>query len=446
MESTRDERHEFRRGGKGSLNLSDSGCHQTPVSDSENGTHFTPPALLLRSVSDSPSHYFLRGRWASTPLLKTEGKSLSMSCSPPYPTCPPAPTFSSPAATSTPDANNLGYGKSGVSIGSSSYNFSSLSHIEAPSSLSKLVRSTDDAKVSSLSQLGPDEFQKRIENLETTADSLGRSSDSGIGSLLQSPQLDNSSDSRVVQKAPRRSPRHLALTNRLDRCSRLKVNYRRKLKTTSYVTAPGLYCGQQRVDFISLLAERDIWQLVELILSQLSAADLCSFSLVDPAWNSTLESRVLQNQRRLQFVEQKKINRENLGEDIFKTRSSSRIAMQEVNRNMSPVIKRTRSEADSSSEKIHSPSKIKSRLFDDVDLVVDKLLHCPNCSFTSSVSKKSLSGDERGVCGSKSCGLIFCTRCLYSEHPGKPCRTIQTIKSKQSVVSSKKSKARLRRL
>ena len=57
-------------------------------------------------------------------------------------------------------------------------------------------------------------------------------------------------------------------------------------------------------------------------------------------------------------------------------------------------------------------------------------------------------GKGRAACSSKTCGLVFCSTCLYSEHPGQPCRVVHvsTRSKTTSVVSSKKSKARLRRL
>jgi len=192
-----------------------------------------------------------------------------------------------------------------------------------------------------------------------------------------------------------------------------------------------------------------MWHLVDLILAHVSrAGDLCSVALVSPTWRACLAGSPVHDLRRQAYVEEKKRDRENFGQSgaSVKTRSSPRLAMQEVNRNLSPSTKRNRNET-ASSGSISSPNKIRNRLFDDVSSSsAEKLVHCPNCSASSPVVKTQ---DGKGLasCSSKTCGLVFCSTCLYSEHPGQPCRTVHvSTRSKTSVVSSKKSKARLRRL
>ena len=151
--------------------------------------------------------------------------------------------------------------------------------------------------------------------------------------MLQSPVKDRSCEESHVAGLPklRRSPRQLALSVRLDRCSRILPAHKpklRSLRSESYVEPPGLYLGIDRVDLLRLLSERDIWETLERILSYLSPGDLCSVALVSQCWRKTLEGRVLQDQRRKSFVLDNKLNRENLGEELFRTRTSPRLAMQ----------------------------------------------------------------------------------------------------------------------
>jgi len=402
------------------------------------------PPTLLRCTTDSPSHYFLRAnRWSSTPLLKVPGlgRSFSIPAS-----CTPLLLAGQPVQTSTPDTS--GNDLKNHSLGSYS-DFST-------SSLLTSQVTAESSQVSSLSALGPKEFQKRIDDhLDQTETEQHTTADSGIGTSLQTSTDTSNNISKDDPHEPvaviprlRRSPRQL-VTNRLDRCTRLASD-RVKIKIRSEpvlrsVHPAGLFCGELRLDFMERLADRDMWEVSDKIFSLLSAADLCSVSLVSSSWRKALESRILQDLRRKEYIQEKKLNRENLGEVILRTRTSPRLAMQEVNRNLSPTNKRNRADLTSSSSFLTgSPKKVRNRLFPDPgDLSKSKMLHCPNCSHSSPVDQ------ERSIatCSGASCGLVFCSLCYYSEHPGKPCRVISIPRSKSAVVvSSKRSKSRLRRL
>lgn len=417
---------------------------QSPAGSFISPLSLVSPPTLVRCTTDSPSHYFLRGnhRWSSTPLLKVPG--LGRSCS--IPISYTQLVSGQPIQTSTPDTA-AGNGRKDISTGSCSE--------LSISSLSASKISSDLSQVSSLSALGPKEFQKRIDNLdqtETEDAAASREADSGIGSSLQS-SYDTSSNLSKVHYEPvipklRRSPRQL-VTNRLDRCTRLvsdkvKTKLRPPDDEHRSVHPAGLFVGKETIDFLARLAERDMWQITDKIFSFLSDVDLCSVSMVNSTWRKALESRMLQDQRRRIFVQEKKLNRENLGEVILRTRTSPRLAMQEVNRNLSPINKRNRLDSKSSSIAV-SPKKVRNRLFPDtLDLSVDRLLHCPNCSASSLVDQATGTAE----CSSTPCGLVFCSQCFYSQHTGKPCRVLQTgVRSKSAVVvSSKRSKHRLRRL
>lgn len=451
----------------------DSGCAESSPGSSVDNEHFmSPPVVLERCATDSPSHYFLRGpnRWSSTPLLKVASYQRSVSI--PVTTPLLITSLSPPKASSTPDAINLQDKKPGCVDGStenvskissfltfdSTHQISSLTTFDSTHSLSKITR-TPEKQVSSLVQLGSEEFQRRIDNLdktdliESSTHFSAKECDSGIGTSRTSD--DDISFSGVKQPQHqqtklRRSPRHIS--NRLDRCSRMKLEQspRLKAKRTYMVVPSGSHLGASRLDVIQLLAERGMWHVLEIIFTYTRPKDLCSFTLVSSAWKKALEGRPLHDQRRRVYVKEKRINRENFGHEVVKTRSSSRVVMQEVNRNFSPNTKRDRTEniISGNPAPIISPSKIRSRLFPGSCESSEKLIHCPSCSSSSSIVVTKEEGgisQERATCSSRTCGIVFCGKCQYSEHPGKPCRYTHN-KSKSCAVSSKKSKARLRRL
>jgi len=476
--------------------LSDSGCPSTP--DGE----FLSPPTLSRCVTDSPSHYFLRGnhRWASTPLLKAGGYQRSTTMNIPLSSTPyikPALVISPPKAHSTPEASQH-TGTSDHSLDDNPFSPScSSDRINSiPSGLSKLDKSPQN-QISSLARLSSQEFSDRIEtchnvdnqtlpeskesssNQDNTSchkhiddssvrlqDGSSHASDSGIGSSRhetsaeESPKRNKTAAAVIIPKL-RRSPRSLAIQNRLDRCTRLKVDSSKsksKIRSKTYIIPAGLYMEWEHLDILMQLRTSNMLHIVDKILSYVSSADLPSVSMTSRRWHKLFSEQVFNHHesRRRSYVETVKLNRENFGREVVPfplTRSSSRIALKEVNRNISPQNKRNRES--SSSGSIISPSKIRSRLFPDSHESIrerrsDKLDHCPNCSATSTIkSYKDKDGKtyEKGECTSRSCSLVFCTTCLHIEHPGKACKLSQPSRSRSvAAVTSKKSKARLRRL
>eukprot|EP00088_Acartia_fossae_P021267 TRINITY_DN2273_c0_g1_i1.p1 TRINITY_DN2273_c0_g1~~TRINITY_DN2273_c0_g1_i1.p1 ORF type:complete len:564 (-),score=103.59 TRINITY_DN2273_c0_g1_i1:1137-2828(-) len=519
-----------------STSLSDSGIPKSP----DDADLFSPPTLS-RCVTDSPSHYFLRGnhhRWMSTPLLKVGGfqRSVSIPVSSTPAMLPAHLSLSPPKASSTPEALQAigNEDKLEESPFVSDYS-SSLGY--AVSSLSNI-----DKKSNSVVQLSSQEFNNRIENCDTTnttanlttegepstdndstlpyeklnfdsysfaspvsepphisshqneekqaseneklvkvlvensVESNVDSYDSGIGSSHHETSTDDDSPSstkhRVVKsprpktasaaavKQLRRSPRSLVIQSRLDRLSRTKLTtspYKSKgnqLKSSeSYIMCPGYYDGWECIDFLQQLHKRNACHLVDQILGYLRPHDLSMVAMTSSAWHKLLcEEGGLyaeHNKRRLAHVAEIKLNRENYGSRVLppgNTRSSSRIALKEVNRNVSPPNKRNR-DGSHSAPTIISPSKIRNRLFTDKDDSDIRFLHCPHCRRTSRVKEKSGSEYEVAECSSRTCGLIFCVKCLAVDHPGKPCQVVKVTRTRSAaVVTSKKSKARLRRL
>jgi len=494
--------------------LSDSGCPQSP----DDAELFSPPSLS-RCVTDSPSHYFLRGtqhRWSSTPLLKVPGFQRSISMAPSV--LPATIVFSPPKASSTPETNDnkvKGLGSGVISPG-----FSDLNSPAAISSLSNIQHSSTSSnqKISSLALLSSQEFKHRLhacqdidelEDNDTTLPFNGSSfdlhiskdqppagscnyssegnnsvklvnnnasseSDSGIGSshhetsAEESPKKNKIKASTAVVTKLRRSPRSLAIQNRLDRISRgtsstivtsPSKGKGGRLKTTSFRRTPGFYEEWDRLDIFGYLCRLNMLHLVDSILGYLRPVDLCKVSLVSSSWNKLLQQPLFSahEARRVDYVTFVKLNRENYGREVPIKRSSSRIALKEINR-ISPKNKRNW-EGSLSAPSVISPSKIRSRLFaedtpsgaQEVPLIEStvRYLHCPHCSATSKIKScedKNGCVYEVAECSSKSCGFVFCVKCLYMDHPGKSCQIPQLTRSRSAVVTSKKSKARLRRL
>lgn len=499
-----------------SSSLSDSGCPQSP---DDADLMFSPPTLS-RCATDSPSHYFLRGtqhRWSSTPLLKIPGFQRSISMIPVSSTpcvLPATIIFSPPKASSTPETNNENKGK-GLDSGLASPFTPGYSSLDSPaiSSLSSIQHpSYSNQKISSLAQLSSQEFKHRLhacedielDNIDTTLPFNGSSfdlhiskqqiltesnnhsyednnsvklvnnasneSDSGFGSshhetsAEESPKRNKVKASTVVATKLRRSPRSLAIQNRVDRISRgtsstkLVTSPKGKLKTTSFRKTPGFYSEWDRLDMLGCLSRLNMLHVVDTILNYLGPEDLCRVSLVNSSWHKLLQQPLfgVHEARRASYVTFVKLNRENYGRVVPMTRSSSRIALKEMNR-ISPQNKRNR-ESSNSAPNVISPSKIRSRLFTEDTPVVGEIplleksvryLHCPHCSATSKVKScqdKTNCAYEVAECSSKSCGFIFCVKCLYMDHSGKSCQIPQLTRSRSAVVTSKKSKARLRRL
>ena len=167
--------------------------------------------------------------------------------------------------------------------------------------------------------------------------------------------------------------------------------------------------------------------------------------------------------RRLTYLAKMKIERENYGVslNLERKRISPRRVLREVvnlrNNQLSPssAAKRERDPA-SQSATIISPSKIRHKLFVDQAKTLtpgERLVHCPLCTSPSRVSVVSLPNipnlqSQKAECSSPKCQFSFCPECKCQDHGGSVCRTREagTSSRKAGGVTSKKSKARLRRL
>ena len=181
-------------------------------------------------------------------------------------------------------------------------------------------------------------------------------------------------------------------------------------------------------------------------------------------WRVALKSCHHHDLRRCKYLDKMKIERENFGVSlqVGKRISPRRKVFGNVgNIQVSPTsVKRDRNPS-SSAPMLVSPSKIRLKLFMDQAKTLtpeQRLVHCPLCTSPSRVSllpqsptSVSRMQTQRAECSSPKCHFSFCPDCQCGEHPDRPCPPSKTSASLRSSkvsggVTSKKSKARLRRL
>jgi len=226
--------------------------------------------------------------------------------------------------------------------------------------------------------------------------------------------------------------------------------------------------GIESLDIVRQLCSKDLSHVIATIYSYLMPEDLCKVSQVSQIWRSSLQNCSVHEERRLEYLARMKIERENFGVALTFTnkRISPRRILREVvnikNGSLSPTNSAKRDRNPSVSA-IVSPSKIRHKLFVDQAKTLtpgERLVHCPLCTSPSRVSIVSPPDDSQGggginlqshskaECSSAKCQFLFCPDCHCQEHPGQSCRarSQSTRATRAGGVSSKKSKARLRRL
>jgi len=229
--------------------------------------------------------------------------------------------------------------------------------------------------------------------------------------------------------------------------------------------------GREHVDMLRCLHERNLQHILDTIFGLLRGEDLCAVAQVNVLWGKCLESSKRANEERLSFVAIRNLDRENFGMKlslrsvVASPVNKERRVMGEVmncsNRGVvaasasllspnSGVKRENQGEAD-----IISPSKVRHRLFVSEAAKLspgERLVHCPLCTSPSRVAASSSSEvqeQEVATCSSTRCSFVFCPNCQCEQHVGRACRITRTSSSrisKSGNVSSKKSKARLRRL
>jgi len=213
--------------------------------------------------------------------------------------------------------------------------------------------------------------------------------------------------------------------------------------------------GKETCDMVRMLFEMNLSHVLSAVFQYCGGSQLCAIAQVSQLWNLSLVTSTEHNDRRLKWIALRKRNQENNGIAVTSRLglpSPRRVMQQLDNQPIHGGIinidgsnsggKRGRA---ASVAAIVSPSKVRHRLFVDEAQRLspgEHLTHCPLCTSPSRVS------GSRAECSSNKCSFVFCPDCLCEHHEGRGCRLTRTGSKvpKSGTVSSKKSKARLRRL
>jgi hypothetical protein len=413
-----------------------------PLRNSDMSLHdsgfISPPTTLVKYEVETPCRYNLRPvRCSSTPLPAPHASHSTplLQASTPAPG-PASKSYSSPALiTSTPAVPKfvevLEFNKRLLdSCGDS---------VDTDSGFESLLSSNFSAcpDTSDCSQLGavPKRRSPRIQNKQSNSSRAGCSVD-GI------ERLTRIRSDKTVSKE--------------DSAEFVLFHPARSLHSVSSRTISRE--GREHCDLLRHLYHRNLSHILGSIFTYLKPNDLCNISQVSQLWNLAVKSSKVHEERRLNFVAAMKIEQENFGLSLLLSkRSSPRQAMQEVaNTNrLSPPSKR---DLPAACANITSPSKIRHKLFVNEAAKLgpgERLVPCPLCTNPSRVlnnAKPSTTATPghttTAECSAPRCGFLFCSNCQCEEHPGRPCRVTRsgTKLPKCGAVSSKKSKARLKRL
>lgn len=447
-----------------------------PKRNFDDGLHdsgFISPPTLVKFETDTPCHYFLRGqaKWSSTPL------PLPDSCITPLTKSSSSPTITT--TTSTPNNFVTNFQKRLDNCENGFHDYDG-GFQDPDSGFESLINSTAETESfegefsSGSLELRDDAKNKYYGH---NGASYRKGEDERIAILGAIPK--------------RRSPRQIALGSKVDgieRLARIKTG-KRNLNVDKehereedskfsvpdfekYTTKKNLLrqpCivskeGRETCDFLRHFYEKNISGVLSNIFTYLSPEDLCRVAQVSQLWNLALNFVKFHDERRANFVAIMRVNRENAGVNFVKLRSklaSPRRVMQEV-ANFQPLSPSSgKRDRNPSSSAIVSPSKIRHKLFVDEAKKLnpgERLVHCPLCTSPSRVSLTTIPSPiptvssqnfQRARCSSPKCNFEFCPDCQCEHHEGRSCRVTRTGSSKvprSGAVTSKKSKARLRRL
>lgn len=449
-----------------------------PKSSFDDGLHdsgFISPPTLVRFETDTPCHYFLRGqaKWSSTPLPLPERfvTPLTKSSSSPSITT----TSSTPNTIVTNFQKRLDNCENGFHEYDGGFQ-------EPDSGFESLINSTVETECSE-GECSSGSLELRDEVKRRNFEKQGSSHD-GRG------VVERISTVGAIPK--RRSPRQVALGSKVDgieRLVRIKTGKRNlnvnkeeeregrddKFSVPDFekytckknlLRPPTLISkeGRETCDLLRHLYEKNISGVLANIFSYLSPEDLCRVAQVSQLWNLALNFVKFHDERRANFVAIMRVNRENAGLSFVKLRSklsSPRRVMQEV-ANFQPLSPSSgKRDRNPSSSTLVSPSKIRHKLFVDEARKLnpgERLVHCPLCTSPSRVSISAVPSStptlssqnfQKARCSSPKCNFEFCPDCQCEHHAGRSCRVTRTGSSKvprSGAVTSKKSKARLRRL
>jgi len=316
-------------------------------------------------------------------------------------------------------------------------------------------------------------LEDRLQSLE---EHRNLSDDSGFDTLTSTDSSSPASSTRPTSPPPRalgalpkrRSPRNLSknLSTKVSGGAKVEkpgsfVNFTSSgscfppsQKRALFKYEPRQHLdGRDTCDVVRMLFEMNLGHVLGLLFQYCGGSQLCAIAQVSQLWNLALVTSNAHNDRRLAWIALRKRNQEN---DGFTAPSrlgpaSPRRVMQQLNNQLPRGSnggsngsggKRDRA---GSVAALVSPSKVRHRLFVEEARMLspgERLTHCPLCTSPSRVSA------SRAQCSSSKCSFVFCPDCLCEHHEGRGCRLTRTGSKvpKSGAVTSKKSKARLRRL
>jgi len=327
-------------------------------------------------------------------------------------------------------------------------------------------------------------LEDRLQSLE---EHRSLSDDSGFDTLTSTDSSSPASSSRPSSPPPRalgafpkrRSPRNLSknLSTKVNGVERLLPV--KSIKPSSFVnfTSSGSSFppsqkralfkyeprqnldGTDTCDMVRMLFEMNLSHVLGVIFQYCGGSQLCAIAQVSQLWNLALVTSKEHNERRIAWIAIRKRDQENHG---FTAPSrlgpaSPRRVMQQLNNQVGNNGNNNngngnggngsggKRDSAGSVVALVSPSKVRHRLFVEEARRLspgERLTHCPLCTSPSRVSS------SRAECSSSKCSFVFCPDCLCEHHEGRGCRLTRTGSKvpKSGAVTSKKSKARLRRL
>jgi len=324
-----------------------------------------------------------------------------------------------------------------------------------PAAKEELVATNLDAKLQALQEQGEGEasHDSGFDSLHSSLDpSLHSSLDCSAPRPTSPAPLRRALGALPKRRSPRNLSKSLAGIERLQGAKGSFVNFSEPTPAFPPSQKRALFKyqpreaaeGEEWCDVLRRLFEMDLRHVLARILAHCSPGDLCAVAQVSQLWLLALrEGCKSQDQRRRSYLALRKRDQENHGSAVLLGRSGSpRRAMATLTNNRSPAGGKR---APAAAPVEVSPSKVRHRLFLEEARRLspgERLQHCPLCTAPSRVA------GARAECSAPKCAFLFCPDCLCEEHQGRGCRVTRTGSKvpRSGAVTSKKSKARLRRL
>lgn len=205
----------------------------------------------------------------------------------------------------------------------------------------------------------------------------------------------------------------------------------------------GSRIGEEYFDILGELRQKEFYEPICLLLSYLSAEDLCRVRLVSVRWKSALDFDSTARRRRKKYLFDKRrlvaeTPQENWAQITKKLTPESNFTTS------SQVMGEIQAVASGSCASSAAATITKDELFRKEAQSLSRneaLRKCPRCD---SPARANLE-EHRALCTRPSCQFEFCISCRMSLHLGRDCVT-QVRRPVEPKIGSKRSKQNLRRL